>query len=63
MIRITAKQAGFRRCGIAHPAVPTDHPDDVFSQAQLAVLDAEPMLTVERIAADGQSAVKTKAKK
>lgn len=47
MIRITAKRPGFRRCGVAHPAAPTDYPDDHFSAEQLAMLRAEPMLTVE----------------
>lgn len=47
MIRITSKQAGFRRCGVAHPAAPTDHADDAFTKEQLKVLQAEPMLLVE----------------
>lgn len=47
MIRITSKQAGFRRCGVAHPAAPTDHADDAFTPAQLKQLQAEPMLLVE----------------
>ncbi len=47
MIRITSKQAGFRRCGVAHPTAPTDHADDAFTPAQLKQLQAEPMLLVE----------------
>lgn len=47
MIRITAKQDGFRRCGVAHSATPTNHPDDRFSKQELATLQAEPMLFVE----------------
>jgi hypothetical protein len=47
MIKITAKKDGFRRCGMAHPSVPTEHPDETFSQDQLAELQAEPMLVVE----------------
>lgn len=47
MIRITSKQAGFRRCGVAHPAAPTDHAADAFTPAQLKQLQAEPMLVVE----------------
>ncbi|WP_152966478.1 HI1506-related protein [Gulbenkiania mobilis] len=47
MIRITAKVDGFRRAGVAHPATPTDHPDDTFTEAQLTALQDEPMLVVE----------------
>ncbi|KZE34176.1 HI1506-related protein [Crenobacter luteus] len=50
MIRITAKVDGFRRAGVAHPATPTDYPDDTFTEAQLAALQDEPMLVVEVIA-------------
>ncbi|HWO99198.1 MAG TPA: HI1506-related protein [Methylococcus sp.] len=47
MIRITSKRHGFRRCGVAHPAAPTEYPDDRFTEEELARLQAEPMLTVE----------------
>lgn len=47
MIRITSKIDGFRRAGVAHPAAPTEYPDDEFSKEQLAALKAEPMLIVE----------------
>ena len=47
MIRIKSRKAGFRRCGIAHPAEWTEYPDDRFSKKQLARLKAEPMLQVE----------------
>jgi hypothetical protein len=50
MIRITAQRDGFRRAGMAHPAAPTDHPDAAFTAAQLAALQAEPLLVVELIA-------------
>lgn len=50
MIRIKAQQDGFRRAGIAHPAEPTEYPDDQFTAAQLKVLQAEPMLQVEVLA-------------
>lgn len=50
MIRITSKKDGFRRCGVAHPAAPTDHPNQAFTPEQLAVLGAEPMLVVQRLA-------------
>jgi len=56
MIRITSKRDGFRRCGVAHPAAPTEYPDDRWSDEELAILEAEPMLVVERIAAkDGKN--------
>lgn len=49
MIRITSKQDGFRRCGIAHSATATEYPDDQISKKDLATLKAEPMLVVEEI--------------
>ena len=49
MIRIIAKRDGFRRCGVAHPAQPTDHPNDSFTGEQIEILKAEPMLTVVEI--------------
>lgn len=49
MIRITSKAAGFRRAGIAHPAEPTSYTNDTFTDQQLALLKAEPMLVVEEI--------------
>jgi hypothetical protein len=49
IIRITSQRDGFRRCGIAHPATPTDHPADRFTPEELARLQAEPMLRVELI--------------
>jgi hypothetical protein len=47
MIRIKSRKAGFRRCGIPHPATFVEYPDGRFSEAELAILKAEPMLTVE----------------
>ncbi|UZR27475.1 HI1506-related protein [Methylococcus mesophilus] len=47
MIRITARRAGFRRCGIAHPAEPIDYPFDRFDEGELKKLQAENMLIVE----------------
>lgn len=55
MIRIKSKRAGFRRCGIAHPSTPVEYPDDRFSKAELAILKAEPMLTVEVVKSASQS--------
>lgn len=46
MIIITSKQDGFRRCGVAHPGVATDYPNDRFSDEELETLQKEPMLTV-----------------
>lgn len=50
MITITSKRDGFRRCGIAHPARPTEYPDKAFTAKQLKVLQEEPMLTVVIVA-------------
>lgn len=46
MITITSKRDGFRRCGKAHAARPTEYPDSAFSKKDLAILQAEPMLVV-----------------
>ena len=65
-IIITALQDGFRRCGVAHSKEPREHADDVFSAAQLATLEGEPMLLVEVTSAPGTaptSAVEPPAKK
>ena len=59
MVRITSKIAGFRRCGIAHPAQPVDYPDDRFSTAQLAILKAEPKLVVQELANPEESPEET----
>ena len=47
MIKITAKQDGFRRAGAAHPAQTMEYPDGHWSPEQLVILQAEPMLTVQ----------------
>lgn len=52
MIRISSKQDGFRRCGVAHPRTATEYADNVFTEAQLKALQAEPMLVVEVIEGD-----------
>jgi hypothetical protein len=49
VIRITSKQDGFRRAGIAHPAGPVDHPAEEISAEQLEILRAEPMLVVQEL--------------
>ena len=53
MIRITSKRHNFRRCGMAHPKIPVEHSEDRFSEEELDILKAEPMLTVE-IVDDGE---------
>lgn len=55
-IRITAKVAGFRRCGLAHSNTPTDHPDGTFSAEQLEILKNDPMLKVEEVEVDDSPA-------
>ncbi|WP_153768157.1 HI1506-related protein [Labrenzia sp. CE80] len=48
VLRITAKpKAGFRRCGVHHPAEPVDYPADAFDAQQIAILKADPSLVVE----------------
>lgn len=56
MIRITSKKDGFRRCGLAHGKEPVEYPNDRFSSAQLKQLKAEPMLLVEVVEEQKQSA-------
>ncbi len=50
-IRIIARQANFRRCGIAHSVTPTEYPDDHFTEAELIELRAEPKLVVHIVKA------------
>jgi hypothetical protein len=59
---ITAKRDGFRRCGLAHPAKPVEHPDGTFTDEQLDILKAEPMLVVQDKVADNPLAAMTKDK-
>ncbi len=47
MIRITSKVEGFRRGGIRHSKTGVEYPDDRFSDAELQLLQAEPMLRIE----------------
>ena len=49
MIRITSKRENFRRCGVAHTKEATEYSDDKFSKEEIAILEAEPMLYVERM--------------
>ena len=48
-ILITSKRAGFRRAGIEHPDTPTLYDDAKFTDEQLAALESEPMLIVQRV--------------
>jgi hypothetical protein len=50
MIRIIARNDGFRRCGVAHSVNPTDWLDERFSADELEILLNEPMLMVEAVA-------------
>lgn len=52
LIRITCRQPGFRRAGLAHPAR-AEYPAETFSAAQIALLRAEPLLDVQEIEAPG----------
>jgi hypothetical protein len=54
MIRIKSFKAGFRRCGIAHPAEWMEYEDDHFSEDELERLKDEAMLEVE-VVADSES--------
>ncbi len=45
-ISITSKREGFRRCGVAHSKEPTTYKDGQFSEDELKILKAEPMLEV-----------------
>lgn len=47
MIIITSKVHGYRRCGVEHPAYPTQHPDDAFTEEQLNILRSTDGLQVE----------------
>jgi hypothetical protein len=50
VLRITAKpKDGFRRCGVHHPAEPVEYVEGRFSDAEIAVLKAEPNLVVEAL--------------
>lgn len=49
IVRIVSKVDGRRRAGIAHPGTATDHPADAFTAAQLAQLNADPMLIVQEL--------------
>ena len=48
-LEITAKRDGFRRCGMRHPATPTRHRFDQFSEEELKRLKEEPRLVVVEV--------------
>lgn len=50
-LRITARRAGFRRAGLAHPAEPVVHAAGTFTPGQVAALLAEPNLVVVPLSA------------
>lgn len=52
IVRIKSKRDGYRRCGISHPRLATDHPAERFTESMLAKLQADPVLTVELL--DGE---------
>lgn len=52
IVRIVSKVDGRRRAGIAHPGSATDHPADAFTAAQLAQLNADPLLIVQELEVD-----------
>ena len=62
MIRITSKRDGFRRCGVAHPATPTEYPKERFTEEELGTLLAEPMLTVETISPEPSASLPSPAR-
>lgn len=49
-LRITSAREGFRRAGRAWSTTPTEVPVSELTDEQVAMLMAEPMLTIEEIA-------------
>ena len=49
MFCITCKNEGFRRWDIAHSKAPVEFPDDKFSEEEISILEAEPMLFVTHV--------------
>lgn len=48
-LRITAKRAGYRRAGIAHPGTAVDHPVDNFSTEEVHMLKTDAGLVVHEV--------------
>ena len=61
MISITSKREGFRRCGVAHTKKPVEYPDNKFSEKEITIMEADPMLVVKY--ADDPMIAKTSALK
>lgn len=54
-IIVKSEIEGYRRAGMAHSKTPVTHPDDTFSEAQIAQLKADPRITVMFESADDSS--------
>ncbi len=63
LIKISSRNDGFRRCGVAHTKELKTWPEGKFSAKQLKVLKAEPMLTVIEVEDPKTDPVKDKGKK
>jgi len=61
-IIITSKKDGFRRCDVVHSTAPETYADDAFTAAQLAQLQADPMLLVEEKPAAAGKPARAKCK-
>lgn len=48
-IRVVSKRDGFRRAGLVHPDSPVFHKKADLTEAQIAALQAEPMLIVDEM--------------
>jgi len=55
-IEITCRRPGFRRAGIAHPAIAT-YPAELFSDEQLLALMSEPLLALRRVPDENEQGV------
>lgn len=63
MIKIRSHQEGFRRCGVAHSREWTVFNDGAFSDNELEILMAEPMLVVDFVKEEKTPAPKKKTAK
>lgn len=61
VLRIKAARDGYRRCGVAHSRQAVDHPIDRFSEDQVAILEADPMLVVQVAEVETENPKKGKA--
>lgn len=60
-IKITSKRNNFRRCGVEHPKEPKTYPDGAFTPAEIAIMQADPMLAVEIVKKTEAESVKPEA--